>query len=58
MTNNTTIRQMVQWVREDVQRLEVKVDKLQKFRWLAIGYGSAFGTIAGIAVTILIRILT
>lgn len=50
MQNNTTIRQMIQWLRDDLVRLEKKIDNLQKFRWITVGYLSAFSVIAAILV--------
>lgn len=54
---NTTLKQMMEWLRADMLRLEDKVDKLQGFRWKVIGYSTACGTIVSALLVLLVKLI-
>lgn len=52
---NTTMKQLISWVREDlinlgtkVDKLDEKIDSLQNFKWKVIGYSA--GTAATLTI--------
>jgi len=66
---NTTIKEMISWLRDDFKTFEIKhdivhtcldakIDNLQNFNWKAIGWGSAFGVFSGIGAAIFLNFET